>query len=211
MESFFALLVSTFLGIIGSLLSWYILFHILVPQVKFSNKISRVPIASNPYKYRYRIKMANYGKRDIIDLEIFIILRLKGINSNSTKNVHVYYPKPSNDRIPLLPKKNNKKHLHKIIDIDFYSLVNEITYFDYELNSVPILEYFFSKTKGKSSLEVIVFGYDAFSGTRKVFISPRYYNQDIMSAKFERTSLKINSLSYKIVEVEDRNRRRPLK
>ena len=73
------LIIGFILGIIASILAWYILFHHVVPKIEFFPKIYKEENDENPSGYRYLIRFRNLGFRNIIDVKIVAKLRIYGI------------------------------------------------------------------------------------------------------------------------------------
>lgn len=84
MEMLLSTLIGIPLGILSSLAAWWILFRYIVPKIEFSPHISKYHFEN--LGTRYRIKFRNIGKRGIIDIEVFPILRIKGLNPELPDN-----------------------------------------------------------------------------------------------------------------------------
>ena len=67
------------LGIIASLVAWWILTHGLVPKIKYGPFLSKVKLDGQD-NYKYRIGIRNVGNRDMIDVEIIFELIIKGFD-----------------------------------------------------------------------------------------------------------------------------------
>lgn len=171
------------LGILSSLVAWWVLFRFIVPRIEFSPHISKYHFKN--LGTRYRIKFRNIGKRGIIDVEVFPILRIKGLNPelpdnwlNITLTTSLKENRISSlkeDRIisllsedtdkfnnPNFPEHIRKKYRQKELNIeDLLSLDNPV------------------------KLVVQLFGYDEFSGARKMIISKPYTLKDIKHGTFD--------------------------
>lgn len=201
------------IGIATNLLSWWILFHLIVPNLRFSQDISKTTTAKikdDKSGYKYRVKIENSGKRTIIDVELLARLRIKGISKYKT-NWHIINIPLSSEgkgyKIPrLLPIKKKLARRHTI-----RLLINNVNEFKTSL-SYP--KDFREKAKkeilcledllelgSKASLQIVAFGYDEFSGTKKLFIGE--YNRDsIKEGRFDTKGLNIKQLTTNS-EVED--------
>lgn len=62
-------LIGLFIGLGTSFFSWWVLYHKIVPEVKFADFISKIPKKTLP-GCRYRIKFKNVGKRAILDVHV---------------------------------------------------------------------------------------------------------------------------------------------
>ena len=164
------------LGIVASVSVWYVLEHLLVPRVEFLPAIYRSKTQENPSGYKYRVKFRNIGRREILDFELFAKLRLRGVSS--TANWRAVYIPIDDSRIPRIPshRKSGKRLAVQL-------LVSEIpdhaaAFLPSELKSARdngslTLENLMA-FGNEGTLEIVGFGYDAFSGTRKVFQSKVY-------------------------------------
>lgn len=195
------LLIGIIIGIITGGISsygvWYYVVHILVPKIKFSDHISKT-IGSNGNPV-YKIKFENCGKRKAIDLQINTRFRVKGLVTNAPHIWKVAYIPYSHDRreqIPFLsPVEKKQNAMRETIPL----LLNEAAFNQniypeeirdaYNNQSLTLENLFAMGTIQK--LQVNVFCFDEFSGSRKLFTSKVYSLDDIKSGPFERTSLKI--------------------
>jgi hypothetical protein len=202
MSDILNLIVGIFIGIATNLFSWWILFHGFSPILRFSPsvcKTSRNPTPGNKTKYVYRVKLENSGKRGIIDVELMVRLRLKGLEG---------YPKGLS-QVVYIPLGSNGETTHRIPSISpakksgsrpILIFCTEVQSEFRNLNNYP--KHIVNKAKGKSLLledvlklssdtffQIIGFGYDEFSGSRKVFRSKKYTLQDIIYGNFDRDGI----------------------
>lgn len=164
------------LGIVASVIVWYVLEHLIVPRVEFLPVIYKSKTHENPSGYKYRIKFRNIGLREILDFELFAKLRLRGVSS--TTNWRAVYIPIDDPRIPLIPS-----HRGSAKRLAVQLLVSEIP--DHAAAILPsglrsardngslTLEDLMA-LGNEGTLEIVGFGYDAFSGARKVFQSKVY-------------------------------------
>jgi hypothetical protein len=191
------IIIGVFVGIFTNLLAWWILFHGLSPSLRFSpsiNKNSRNPTPGNKTKYIYRIRLENIGCRNIIDLEIMARLRLKGMESYPKDlSQIVYIPLGSNGetvhKIPyILPAKKNGSKPILILHVEIQEeFKNPNNYPKNIVNKAKIKTLLLEDVLrlGKNSyLQVIGFGYDEFSGSRKIFKSRKYTLKDVQYGGF---------------------------
>jgi hypothetical protein len=79
-------------GIFTNLISWWILFHLLVPKIRFSSQISKASKEKESFdqtKYRYRMKFENAGRRLLIDVEITAHIHIYGIGPHKETTWHL--------------------------------------------------------------------------------------------------------------------------
>ena len=94
-------------GTIASMLAWYILFHQIVPKIDFFPNIYKQATNENPSGFRYLVRLRNTGRRDIIDVELFAKLRIKGIYKERRNAWKAIYIPIDDERIPKI--KSQKK------------------------------------------------------------------------------------------------------
>lgn len=175
--------IAILIGVITSLAAWFVLFHLITPKVVFSSKISKTKVESYANGYSYRIKLWNIGKRDIIDLDVFIRLKIKGLTSkenlwhtidfNKRFDKIIYFGKEENRIIPFYPNKTGR----------FSENIFPKTIRDKVENGILTLEDVLG-LGSKSFVRVYIFGFDKFSGSRKIFLSRKYFLNDIEEANF---------------------------
>src|SRR5713101_1852592 len=100
----FSILSSVLIGILGSFLAWFIVFRLLVPKVRFAEKISEVGI-QHP---RLRLKVRNDGCRDILDCEVMAEFRIRGLDRELPKNISVPTIPVYAPRFPRLARSRNR-------------------------------------------------------------------------------------------------------
>lgn len=177
------IIIGFILGIIASILAWYILFHKIVPKVNFSDKVYKQPTEENPSGFRYLIKFQNIGRRKIIDIEYFAKLRIKGIYSHRINSWKAIYIPFDDNRIPQV-RSHRKDHKRIILQL-CPTLINDIAKrslpedVKQKLRNETILLEDLMEFGRESELQIFGFGYDSFSGSRKVFESKIYRRSDI--------------------------------
>jgi hypothetical protein len=176
-------LLSGFLiGIMSSFLVWYLLYRRLVPSLEFSPKVYREKSDENPSGYVYRIRFRNIGKRTLIDIELFAKLRIQGISPLKSTYWRAIYLPIDDPRIPKIESQRKSKKRTSV-----RLLITQLS--ESSISILPLkiqkkcqddkicLEDLFSA--GRSTLQIFAFGYDEFSGARKIFESKLYTLEDI--------------------------------
>ena len=179
-------LISFALGFAASLLSWWYVSKWMVPKIEFSKCISSEP---NPRQAgtRNRIKFLNAGNRAVID--VHAVTRL-AIDWDGDDIWSAYY-------IPLSPTGEKRYEMPKIISaapriLTFYPMLAlgliQSPFFPTELQQnvqegnltlIDLLNLGVS-----AELRVYVFGYDEFSGARKLYESGPYARTSILEGQF---------------------------
>ena len=166
-------------GVFSSLLAWYILYHLIIPKIVFASGISKVQSKISSNGYTYKVKLLNTGKRDVIDIDIYVKYKVKGLTNK--KNIWntvelekrfdklTYFAKGENRILPIFPEKT-KRFAEPIFPIEIATKFrNE------ELMLDDILS-----LGSDSFIRVYLFGYDKFSGSRRLFLSKKYYLKDLL-------------------------------
>jgi hypothetical protein len=179
-------------GIIASITVWFVTTKIIVPRIDFSEHISKTkPLYLDRPKYRFR--MRNKGKRNIVDNDIYFRMRIKGLYKDDPHMWEVVVlpirTSIGNSKVPVLkPTSQNyygttyEIYAHKcqLFNLEFYP--KEIK--DKCINEKLTLEDIFNlgtETEGN----ILFFGYDEFSGARKYFISKTYKISDIREGYYK--------------------------
>jgi hypothetical protein len=186
MQTLIATLISIPIGVACSITAWWILFHKIVPRVRFSERISKTASDADS-GFSYRIKFENVGRRDIIDIQIHAYLRIIGLRSRKPSGIMTnvklstskeYVPKmmaagkgfiislyPERTRSfqrTAYPEDVRRKYEQKSL------LLEDVLALGYD-----------------TKLRIVVFGYDSFSGARRVFESKLYGVDDIKMGRFK--------------------------
>jgi hypothetical protein len=182
-------------GLAVNLLSWWIIFRYIVPRIEFSSVISKVPnpIEENDHSgFRYRIKLQNSGRRGIIDVELAATLRIAGL----TENIEIIQIPWSPDRekrariIRLAPVKPEVKaaHVLRLFINSVEQFRNRQIYPEDIRRKAEQRTLTFEDLLGlgtRAWLQISAFGYDEFSGARKLFVSKSYTLSDIKAGQFQ--------------------------
>jgi len=194
------------MGVLTNIFSWWILSHWVVPRLRFSPAISktpRQPTQDDKSGYKYRIKFENAGRRPIIDVELMARLRIKGLGEHPKTNWQIVYIPLDGSvvyRIPRIVPVGRGRHTRHILG--FY--VNSVDEFRNNPIYPPEIRYKAQErvllledllTLGtEADLEVEAFGYDEFSGARKLFLPKRYTVHDIKEGYFDTKGLDVHEL-----------------
>jgi hypothetical protein len=202
------LIIGFLFGLAANILTWWIFTHLLVPNIRFSPSISkrvRDATKNDASKFGYRIKMENSGLRSVIDIELTARLRINwppDYLPNAWNIINVPLEKASvyPYRIVRLIPASKGKHIRHTLRL----LINEIADFR-DIPSYPaaikrrakkrVLSLEDILTLGPNpSLQITAFGYDEFSGARKLFLSKEYTIDDIKEGLFEQNGLEIEKV-----------------
>jgi hypothetical protein len=173
------------LGAISSILGWWVLFHLLVPDLRFSTIISKIPHNEKESGHRYRIRIKNIGKRAAIDLEVVARLQIQGIHDRTPYIWKQINLKIAGEKIPFVSK--NATRVIRLLPeetTEFNSSFYPEEINEKYRNGTLTLEDLF-KTGKDAYLQINVFAFDEFSGSRKMFTSPKYNAKSIFNGKFK--------------------------
>ena len=198
------------IGLVASFVTWLITFKSMVPKIKFAEKISKQQTADNPSGFMYEIRFQNVGRRDIVDISIYGLARVKGLDKNDKELRHVIKLSVGvNNHIEIAACRKtkkiilckNKKKVEENLGItqdsirvfDSDQLPNSI--FGDDINNkvkekILILEDILSIGK-EAELQFIILGTDRYSGARKYIESPKYKIDDIVEGIYELSGLGI--------------------
>ncbi|MDR1792099.1 MAG: hypothetical protein LBR36_01445 [Bacteroidales bacterium] len=160
--------------------------------------ISKLPTKENKSKYKYRFKFENIGKRNIIDIEVIVRLRIKGLKPDLPRNWEVIYlPTTALEykKIAII-RPVSKTKIRPVLEIKTY----ECDYFQKEFFPSEIKEKSQNGTLTleevmqlgtKSEFQILIFGTDTFSGARKFFESKFFGKGDIIEGYFDRNGVEV--------------------
>jgi hypothetical protein len=175
------------IGILCSLLAWWLLFHIITPKVEFSEKISKILLNGT---HKYRIKFGNVGRRRIIDVSLHGRVITTGLSSEFPDKITDVPIKLKRDYWPVLSKKEMKMSSVESDHLVFNDIIFPSEVRLMALENTLKLEDVFSIGL-QPILQISVFAYDEFSGSRKVFCSKKYNVGDIVEKPFASDTLSL--------------------
>ena len=171
------------IGIICSLISWWMLFHVVSPKLEFAPKINKYK-SSISNEIRYRIKFANIGKRNMIDVEILGRMRIKGLYKQRPNIVEVVDIQLAKENIPILRpiskiKTSGTMIRIKISDTKFFSSPDMPELIKNKLRTNQLTLEDTLEMGTSATLQFVIMGYDEYSGSRKLFESQVFDKSDI--------------------------------
>ena len=182
-------LIGLFIGIVTSFLTWWILFHGIIPKIRFSEHISKLLSTDEKAGWKYRFKFVNCGRRALLDVQVVARLSIKGLHSPDSWTTITIPLELSHDKkyeIPRVPRNANRVlrlFVNQVVDLKQSALFpNDLR--EKAKNDVLCLEELLALGT-ESKLLIYVSGYDAFSGARKMFASKGYTVADIREGQFK--------------------------
>ncbi len=190
------IIISTLTGVAASYFVWWLTFKYLVPEIKFADTISRLQTNENPSGFRYRIKFENSGQRNIIDLQVLIRLRIKGIRQEHPQNWEIIYLPTSSLEYKnvAIVRPASSNGLRPVLEIKVYGC----DYFQRTIfpENIKILSQNSQLTLDQvlnigqeAEFQILALGYDEFSGARKFYESKTYRVIDIADGHFDLNGL----------------------
>jgi hypothetical protein len=109
-------LLGAIIGVIASLVAWWIIARALIPKLLFSPGISKIPETRANRCWRYRIKLVNarrwfLTRQPLIDVKVVATISIQGLDHDAPKNwINYNIPLANGGTIPLLAS-NSVVHL----------------------------------------------------------------------------------------------------
>ncbi|WP_293372181.1 hypothetical protein [Nevskia sp.] len=192
MCDFLSTLIGIPIGVVCSLVAWWIVFHGIVPKLDFSEHISKTLDERSDGLPTYRIKIRNCGYRDIVDVQLFARVYVTGLNPRSPSTRRIVLIPLGIAQWPTLEVKGGAK-LTALLSEKAVALTE--SWYPESVRTMAAsgtmkLEDILSMGES-AQLQMAAFAYDAFSGTRKVFVSKYYSKDDVRVGRFEPDSLQV--------------------
>lgn len=177
------------IGLLTSFFTWWTLFHLIVPQISFADFLSKLPTVDEKTGWRYRFMFTNTGRRALIDVQVRARISITGLTSRTTTSnfdVALDWSEERKSEIPIIEPKHSK-NLRLFINLTpafrqsalIPNVVRE------KSNAQSLLLEELLDIGHKATITIFVFGYDSFSGARKLFISKPYSRLDIHPIDFK--------------------------
>jgi hypothetical protein len=192
-----SLLLGALLGFLLSLLLWWIQLRVVVPKLMFGDAISRLTHNGDAV---YRFKVLNCGRRGAVDLSVTVSLHLgnKLISYDEVatlKTFSILRLHPSNESILQL-----RPGVSRVVRLDMRPSLWEtaspsllrVVDIDPTSEDRIALESLLSATPG-AYMRIRVLANDEISGTRKYFVSQRYYAGHIRTGAFDEDGLSVGT------------------
>jgi hypothetical protein len=182
------LLAGATLGFLLSLLLWWIQLRVVVPKLEFANGISRLTADGETL---YRFKVYNRGRRGAVDLRFSVSLHLG-------KGIITYVEEPRVDTFSILslytPTEGVlrlRPAVSRVVRLDMRSCrwqgksprLLQVVGIDPSSDADVSLESLLDATPG-AYLQIQILAYDDVSGSRRSFVSQRYYRGHIRTGRF---------------------------
>lgn len=201
--TFLELVLGIVIGLVTNFAVWALLFHGMVPRIRFSNDISKIPMPKSDDDKsgsRYRFRIENAGHRDIIDIELAARLSFKGIRSGTWNTIYLplNFDGSSTWRVPILHPARKGKVGHRITVFIHPNGALSLK----QWQAVPSEVRAKAAKRGvlledllgmgsEAQIQVLAYCYDSFSGSRKLFRSRPYTLKNIATRRFKRNSLDV--------------------
>ena len=160
---------SFILGVLSSLFVWWIITHFFSPKIYFNEKIlTGLDSKHGEKKQTYLAKFWNANSRVIIDIDVFAYIEIK--NRELDEAGQNLYLDTSVNKIPKISGRTSTG-----ISIDFSKLHQAFDSHMYASDSseLELLRKAMSDSRFVG-FYIVIFGFDEFSGARKMFTSKAY-------------------------------------
>ena len=195
----FALVVGAILGIGASYIAWYVNFHKIRPQANFS-----IEIAKRQFGYKttvYQVAFENAGRRKMVDINIVVRIGIKNYKGAGGWAYHAI--KTNASHVPDLSSGEERRRLVRVFDSR-----EKIQFIDAPSKSIRTameacksLEELLALGED-GNVQIHVFGYDEFSGTRRHLPSKKYKKHDIRTGRFNGLDVVQESSKYPVETTE---------
>lgn len=176
------------LGVVGSVLTWWVFAHLLVPRVRFESRILVRPARDGSGQQRFLAKFYNEGRRDLIDVALTAIVSIQtkpGSDRNWASCRLAFHRDGSIEHaIPLVPRGKNRlvtlypRHSAQIgFEYNFSEAVRE----KLAAGTLDLRDLLSDGADRNLTvrMQLFLFGYDRFSGARKLYQSKFYTIDDL--------------------------------
>lgn len=192
-------------GVIGVLCSivaawifWYFSFKRSNVNIKFADQIEKSPNAFGNKGYRYRIKLINIGRENLIEVSFFAKLFIKRKRIKNSCYLRFGY----RDFTPILYGRkwqNKKKNRNIGFSWTIELGMSEETFLEFSKKFYPkeiraaaakrtlTLDDILNTFQDDVQIAIYAFGYDSVTGARKMFTSKRYTIKDISEGAYRRS------------------------
>lgn len=190
-------LIGGVIGILASYCCWWYITKRLVPNISFANKISKIKDEKSNSHYDYYIKFQNIGNRNIVDITICAIVKVRGNDKTHPQLCDfIQIPVGRYNHIPVLEFKSKEcngliqcriyiNNMDRFSRFIFDDEINK-AYLEGKLNLDDILG-----LRESAELKFYVMGSDGYSGTRICTISKPYHLKDIEEGYYSPENLNI--------------------
>jgi hypothetical protein len=191
MELILSNLLGFVLGTISSFLSWWILFHVLVPKIVFCGFICKSPAADDSSGWRYAFQFANVGRRHLIDAQVSARLSTRTSAKVPWTNTLLVLDWAGATKVEVPLVKNTgwlsyRVHPNQVADFHRSAAYSDEIRQKAAAGTLSLEDLLSGlASEGKATLTATVAGFDALSGARRVFQSQPYTVADIRQGKFE--------------------------
>lgn len=186
-------IISFSLGVLASFLVWLFTTKFSRVKIVFSRELTGNTDPNNESLYHYSVDVTNKGHRDLIDLHMQAKITIVGadkknpglkcfalLNLDYSSNLPYLPPAGSRDR--LWPNKNTGRIMYAVDMTDAYTEFSKVFYDSHirekALNKTLQLDDIFA-VYPDAALQFHLFGYDAFTGARKMYRSQYYRRENL--------------------------------
>jgi len=197
-DNFISILLGIFSSLIASLVFWLVFFKVSRTKVEFSPYIAKSKNTNEfPGLNRYRIKFINSGKRDLIDINFLVEISVKKGDVTNYTSLGI----GNDNKIPiLLGEKKQHRNIAGLGGAQILTLYPiEATFNEFRksfysnflrtqsMKKELCIDDIFTEFGNNVKIVIFVYGNDALTGTRKMFVSSIYKNENVKFGKYQKT------------------------
>ena len=194
-------------SLVASVVFWVFTFWYSPTKIRFSSQIEKSTDSYDKSHKRYRIKLLNIGRRDLLEVTYIVRLSISTETSSGEQTTNnTYLGLGYSDVPPVFHGKkwqniNKGKNAAWILPL----LMIDSTYSEFSKRFYPeniqkaakdkslTLDDVFQEFKDRIGITIYAFGFDAITGARKMFQSKWYSTKDIKQGTFNKPSDQIKS------------------
>lgn len=181
-----------FISLFAATIFWVLTFKISLTNATFSSKLEKSKSSLGASYHRYRIRIANFGYRDLIEVSIIAQLTIAKGNFSHIMPLAV----GNQGFLPIM-------YHHSILSITHKNCIHTLTLYPSETTRGELSKKFytqrirrlakrgeislddiFDEYKEAVSIQVYLYGNDKTTGARRLFTSPVYCVTEICEGKF---------------------------
>lgn len=186
---------------------WMLTFQYTNIDIVFSDKLEKRKDVRNGATdlYRYRVRIVNMGKRDLIEVSMIAKVTVKTMENSKRKIHSTYFPVGEECVIPIIHRKRSKKEIqdanrpedrkeHRTMLYGLYTDDRAYTEYAKNIYDESIRKKAIERTLviddifavyPEAFMTIYVFGNDCVTGARRKYESKEYTKEDIAAGKFE--------------------------
>lgn len=180
------------ISLFSAFLFWLLTFKYSPTEAAFSSQLEKSRSALGLPYHRYRIRIANLGIRDLIEVSMVARLKIRQTNYNGVVQLAIGNKGflPVLRHYPILTHKN-QNCIHTLTIYPTEAARRELSKRFYTKRIQKLakkgkisLDDIFAEYGDKVSIQIYLYGNDRTTGARQLFLSPLYTKENICEGRF---------------------------